>query len=215
MAIHPTALQNKPITLALLRIGITGNMGSGKTTVCQIFEQLGIPVYNADSEAKKLYLTHVGLKRGVLELLGDSAYFTDGSLNREWIKEAIFSDNAKREALNKLVHPLLLEEFNAWCIQKNDGKTPYILKEAAILFESGSYRDLDFVIGVLAPKPLILERIMHRDSISARETSKRLKAQWPDKKWQALCKYTILNDGKAPLIKQVLKTHKSIVLGQQ
>ncbi len=190
-------------------------MGSGKTTVCQIFEQLGISVYNADTEAKKLYVTHLGLKRAVIELLGDAAYFADGLLNRKWITEAIFSDTAKRQALNKLVHPLLLEDFNAWCTQKNDGKTPYILKEAAILFETGSYKELDFVIGVLAPKPLIYERIMQRDSISASQTSKRLKAQWPEKKWKALCKYTILNDGKAPLIKQVLNTHNCIVLGQE
>jgi dephospho-CoA kinase len=143
----------------MLKIGITGGMGSGKSTVCKVFEQLGIPVYYADARAKQLMHQNLDLIAGIKAQFGENAYLPDGSLNRAYIAEKAFQDSQATAQLNALVHPAVYKDFESWA-QSWEGKTPYVLKEAALMFESDSYKQLDFIILVIAHHDLINNGLM-------------------------------------------------------
>jgi dephospho-CoA kinase len=143
------------------QIGITGGIGSGKSLVCKIFAQLGVPVYDADSHAKELMTTDGILISGIKKEFGDLSYHPDGTLNRGYLAEHVFHDVNKLERLNQLVHPRVGEDFGRWAEKRK--KHPYVLKEAALLFEAGSYKDLDKIIVVFAPEPLRIARVLARD----------------------------------------------------
>ena len=142
-------------------IGITGGIGSGKSVVCKIFEQLKIPVYEADSAAKLLYNKYPELKQSVRELVSEEAIDKNGNINRKKLAEIVFNDEEKLEILNKLVHPLVKRDFENWV--ESHKSYPYVLKEAAILFESGANKQCDLVIAVISPLELRIERIRQRD----------------------------------------------------
>ncbi len=144
-----------------MKIGITGGIGSGKTTVCKIFETLGIPVYYADDRAKELMVTNPDLVAGIKKLFGEEAYHSDGSLNRAHIAALAFGDAAMLAQLNALVHPAVHQDGYEWAESQTDA--PYTLREAALVFESGGHKKLDKVITVFAPKEMRIERVMARD----------------------------------------------------
>ncbi len=191
----------------MLKVGITGGIGSGKTTVCKIFEMLGIPVYYADDRAKWLMTNAPEVKKAIIQLFGEKAY-QDDSLNRPYIAHIVFNDPDKLQELNGIVHPAVRKDGQDWHLsQKN---VPYTLKEAALIFESGSFKDLDKVITVFAPKEVRIERIIARDHISREAVEARIDKQMPEEEKIALADFVIYNDGRQSLIKQVYAIHEQL-----
>lgn len=183
-------------------------MGSGKSTACSIFASLGIPIYDADSRAKWL-MTHDRLLRNeLIKLLGEATYDESGSLNRTWIAQQIFTNPEKLTQLNALVHPAVAADAHAWHTSQSSS---YTLREAALLIESGSYKQLDRLIVVTAPETLRVERVMQRDGLSATEVQARLSKQLPESEKVKLADFIIVNDGEQPLSKQVLAIHQALL----
>lgn len=187
----------------MLRIGVTGGIGSGKSTVCAVFSQLGIPVYSADSAAKRLMREDAALRSEILEAFGPQSY-SGTEPNRAFLAAAVFGNPEKREILNQLVHPAVFKDFEHWCAQQH---APYVIKEAAIMFESGSYKQVDEVIAVTAPVSLRLKRVVERDGLNEAEVLRRMEAQMPQEELQKRAQYCIQNDGTQSLIEQVLALH--------
>jgi len=189
-------------------LGITGGIGSGKTTVCKIFETLGIPVYYADDRAKYLMSHDPVLIAGIIELFGSEAFLEPHLLNRAHIAQVAFNDKEKLNQLNALVHPAVAQDGLNW--QAAQHNVPYTLKEAALLFESGSYRTLDKIIVVAAPLELRIQRVMARDEAKREEVEARISKQMPEAEKVKLADFVINNDGKSPLISQVMAIHFKI-----
>ncbi|HMQ61616.1 MAG TPA: dephospho-CoA kinase [Flavilitoribacter sp.] len=195
----------------MLHIGITGGIGSGKSSVCRIFEVLGIPVYYADDRAKWLMNHDQDLKSGITGLFGEQAYLENGDLNRKFIGSIAFTDPEKLSGLNALVHPAVLRDGFEW--QEAQANVPYTLKEAALLFESGSYKFLDKVITVYAPLELRLQRVMTRDGVDRETVMNRVTQQMPEEEKLKLADYVIYNDGTRSIIGQVMALHRGLVGG--
>jgi dephospho-CoA kinase len=191
----------------LLKIGITGGIGSGKTTVAKVFEVLGIPVYNADLAAKRLMNEDAALKEKIKQQFGIDVY-KDEKLDNKHLAQIVFSSEEKLDILNSIVHPATINDANAWMLKQS---TPYTLKEAALLFESGAYELLDYVIGVSAPVPLRLQRVMQRDNSSREEIMARMNKQMDEEIKMKLCNFIINNDEQQLLIPQVVALHKTIL----
>ena len=194
----------------MLKIGITGGIGSGKSTVCKLFEQLGIPVYNADAEAKQLMKEDAALRKQITQLFGPDAYLENGELNRVLIGQKAFNNSALLEELNAAVHPAVTQHFLDWA-NRFQNKNAYVVKEAALIFEAGTYKDLDFVINVSAPLRIRLRRVMERDGVSEEDVKKRMKKQMSERKRNQLSDFIIKNDGKHALIPQVLQLHEKFL----
>ncbi|HEY8784655.1 MAG TPA: dephospho-CoA kinase [Mucilaginibacter sp.] len=190
----------------MLKIGLTGNIGSGKTTVSKIFELLGIPVFSADEAAKKVMVTDEVLISEIKSAFGEDAYFDDGALNRKHIATIVFNDSEQLAKLNSLVHPATFRAFDAWL--KNICDATYVLKEAALLFESDSYKLCDYTIMVQAPLETRIKRVMQRDGLSRAEIKKRNAQQLPEERKAELADYVIVNDDNQLVIPQVLELHK-------
>ncbi len=188
-----------------LKLGITGGIGSGKTTVSRIFAMLGVPLYNADDRARWLIEHDQDLVAGIRTLFGEKAYLPDGSYNRRYIGSVVFNDQDLLERLNALVHPAVARDSNTW--QDAHTESPYTVREAALLFESGSYRTLDRVIYVYAPADLRRQRVMLRDKLTAEEVDRRMASQMSEEEKQQMSQYIIYNDGSRSLILQVLDMH--------
>jgi dephospho-CoA kinase len=182
-------------------VGLTGGIGSGKSTVADFFSLLEIPVYKADSAAKTLMDNDVELISGIQALLGPESY-SKGQLNRPYIASKIFSNPALLAQMNALVHPAVKKNFMAWVRAQ---KSPYVIREAAILFESGTYQDCDFIITVFAPENMRLSRVVKRDSTEIEEVKKRMANQWPDEKKIERSQAVIYNDDLQLLIPQILE----------
>ncbi len=191
----------------MLHIGLTGGMGSGKSIVANIFEVLGIPVYYADIASKRLMNENEGLKSSIIKHFGSEAY-SDGVLDRKFLAGQVFNDNEKIALLNSLVHPVTIKDAAGW-IEKQT--TSYIIKEAALIFESGSNKYLDYVIGVEAPKDLRIQRAMDRDSISAQQVEDRISKQMDEAEKMRLCDFVIVNDEQQMVIPQVLALHEKFL----
>lgn len=191
----------------MLKVGITGGIGSGKTTVAKIFEVLGIPVYDADAASKRLMNTDGGLMKSIRDNFGEQAYNAEG-LDRAYIAAIVFNNPEKLALLNSIVHPPTIADADDWL---NSQTTPYTIKEAALLFESGSYKHLDKVIGVFSPLELRIERVMSRDNITREQVQARIDKQMPDNEKMRLCDYVITNDDTQLVIPQVLKLHEQFL----
>lgn len=191
--------------MSALKVGITGGIGSGKTTVCKIFETLGIPVYYADDRAKALMVENKDLIVRIKHIFGDNAYTPEGELNRSYISQVAFTNPEKLKELNAAVHPAVLEDGIIWHESQKD--TPYTLKEAALLFESGSYIALDKIITVTAPEDVRIERVMKRNNLSREEVEARIAKQMPESEKVQRSDFVINNDGEHALIPQVLEIH--------
>ena len=187
----------------MIKVGLTGGIGSGKTTIAKIFKQLGVPVYFSDDRAKYLMLNNKSLQESLRSLFGDEV-FIDGLLNRSYIASKVFSNTKELVRLNALVHPFVQRDFDAWSASQC---TNYVLKEAAIIFETGADKLLDKVVLVESPKHLKLSRIMYRDGITKEEIFRRMSKQWSDSQKRINSDYIIQNDEKCSLINQILKLH--------
>ncbi|QEC78790.1 dephospho-CoA kinase [Mucilaginibacter ginsenosidivorax] len=190
----------------MLKIGLTGNIGSGKTTVAKVFELLGVPVFYADDEAKKVMVTDAILIDAIKQTFGAESYFADGSLNRKYIAAIVFNNPAELEKLNALVHPAVFRAFEV--LEAKAKNAPYIIREAAILFESGSYKTCDRSIIVTAPLDKRIARVVQRDGISVDEVKKREGRQMPEDEKKKLADDVIINDDNRLVIPQVLALHQ-------
>ena len=193
----------------MIKIGITGGMGSGKSTVAKVFEVLGIPVYYADDAAKKLMNEDAALKEKLIAVFGKEIY-QDGILNRTHLSGLVFNNPDKLAQLNSIVHPATIADAESWMQQQH---SPYAIKEAAILFESGANKYVDKVIGVYAPIQLRISRVMQRDNITEEAVTARMNRQMEEEKKMNLCDYVITNDENELVIPQVLNIHELLIMG--
>lgn len=187
--------------------GLTGGMGSGKTTVAKMFNDLGVPVYIADVEAKRLMHESDEVVKSVKELFGEDAY-ENGKLNRTLIANAVFGNKEKLEALNTIVHPAVYSDFKKWVSQQ---ETPYVLKEAAIIFENGGEKQLDFTILVTAPKEVRIQRVLNRDNMDRAAVISRMNHQWSDERKKALATFCIENTDLADTEAHVKYLHNQLI----
>jgi dephospho-CoA kinase len=192
-------------------IGVTGGIGSGKSVVCRIFSHLGIPVYEADAEAKILYDKYPELKDQVKEKISSEALDRSGNINRKKLAEIVFHDPEKLQILNQIVHPIVAWDFKHW-VDSHKGY-PYLIKEAAILFESGADKACDQIITVVSPLELRIQRLRERDKKTKNEIEEIISRQINDTERVSRSTYTIYNDEKQMLIPQVLKIHEAILKG--
>ena len=188
----------------MLKVGITGGIGSGKSTVSKIFEVLGIPVYYADDASKRLMNEDEGLKEKLISIFGSGTY-VDGKLNRIYLSSIVFNNPEKLAVLNSIVHPATIKDAADWMQRQT---APYAIKEAALIFESGSQEHLDKVIGVYAPAAVRIHRVMQRDNVTREEVQSRMNKQLGEEIKMKLCDYVITNDEQELLIPQVIELHK-------
>lgn len=197
-------------------VGITGGIGSGKSTVTQIFAFLGIPIYYADVNAKTILRSNKTLKSEIKKLLGEEAYFSNGKVNRAFIANKIFNDANLLNAINGIVHPAVQADSERWVEQhRKENKFPYVIKEAALLVENGSFKALDALIVVTCPEKIRIERVMKRDGITKEKVLDRIKNQLPEEMKIAVADYIITNDGLTPLIPQIVEIHRSLAVKSQ
>ncbi|HEY2721051.1 MAG TPA: dephospho-CoA kinase [Chitinophagaceae bacterium] len=191
----------------MLRIGLTGGIGSGKTTVAKIFELLGIPVYYADDAARHIMNVDENVKTSIKKYFGDSAY-KNNQLDRAYLASKVFNNPFQLEMLNSLVHPATIRDAAEWM---NSKKTQYVIKEAALIFESGSAEQLDYVIGVYAPLDLRIKRTMDRNKVSYDEVVGRMNNQLDEEMKMKLCDFVVKNDELQLLIPQVIALHERLL----
>lgn len=196
----------------MLKIGVTGGIGSGKSTVCKLFQLLGVPVYSADVEAKKILQEDTLVKEEVINLFGNIIVDETGTIDRKKIADIVFIDKKKLENLNSIIHPVVKRHFYEWL--KNQ-TAPYVLKEAAILFESGTYRELDQIITITAPVDIRIKRVMERDVVSKESVEQRIKQQMSDEEKIRLSQFVIMNNEEELIIPQVLKIHQQLIQKSQ
>lgn len=159
-------------------VGLTGGIGSGKSTIAQMFEKLGIPIYVSDKEAQVLIETDECVKQKIISVFGENAYI-NGKYNRKYMADVVFNDKDKLRLINEIVHPAMASHFEKW---KQKQQAPYVIKEAAILFESGAYRQCDYIITVTAPEAERIRRVIERDGITEQSVRERMNNQWSDEK---------------------------------
>jgi dephospho-CoA kinase len=192
----------------MLIVGLTGNIGSGKSTVCDIFSALGIPVYQADSASKK-FLDRPSVLSEAVALFGQKILSESGAINKRALASVVFNDPGALASLNAILHPLVKEDARIWSTQHQD--KPYVIHEAAIIFESGFRGEYNRVIYVTCPVETAVGRVMKRDGASREDILRRLRFQWDDERKIKLSSYIINNDGLTFLIPQVLKIHKTLM----
>jgi len=190
-----------------IQIGITGGIGSGKTTVCRVFACLGIPVYYADDRARWLSENHPVIRREIIALLGEPAYSPDGKYNRTFVASRVFGNDTLLNELNRIIHPRVRKDAESWVAAQKDSR--YILREAAIMGKAGVQNQLDFVIVVQAPEALRIRRTLKRDPHRSREEVLAIiKSQVPDEERLKIADFVVQNDDISPVIPQVLALHR-------
>ncbi len=195
------------------QVGITGGIGSGKSLVCKIFQSLGVPIYDADSHAKTLMTTDGILITNIQKEFGHLSFNSDGSVNRSYLGETVFNNPEKLKKLNELVHPRVREDYVRWL--DANGNHQYVLKEAALLFETGSNKDLNKIIVVHAPESLRIDRVLTRDAHRTKELIQEIiKNQMEDEEKMRLADFILYNDENQLLIPQVLGLHKKLVASE-
>ena len=191
----------------MLRIGLTGGIGSGKTTVAHIFEVLGMPVYYADDAAKRLMNEDAHLKQQLIQQFGEESYI-QGKLNRAYLSSVVFSNTEKTSLINSIIHPTTIADAAAWMLQQ---QAAYALKEAALIFEAGAEKNLDLVVGVSAPLAIRLQRVMKRDAIDEAAVLARMQKQMNEEEKMGRCDFVVLNDEETLLIPQVIAIHEQLL----
>ena len=191
-----------------LKVGITGGIGSGKTTVCKIFELLSIPVYYADDRAKWLMNNNPGLIKALKEAFGHEVYHQNGSLNRAYLANIIFNNKKALQKVNAIVHPVVGKDGHDWHEQQNN--VSYTLKEAALFFENGTHKVMDYMITVTAPESMRIQRVIARDNTTKADVKARIDKQLPESEKASQSDFIIKNDGQNSLILQVLKIHQAL-----
>ena len=195
----------------MLKVGITGGIGSGKTTVCRIFEMLGIPVFYADTVSRNLVQQNPDVIAAIKASFGNGIY-QDALLNTKALAKIVFNDPDKLRKLNSIVHPSVFRMFNEW-IAKHAGYA-YVLKEAALIFETNAHLTLDAVIVVTAPESMRIKRVMQRDGATEADVQQRMKQQMPEAEKRKQATFVIHNDESELLIPQILAIHKKLLLLQ-
>jgi dephospho-CoA kinase len=190
-----------------IKVGITGGIGSGKSTVCKVFKLLGVPVFDADIAAKQLQNINQKIKKGLISLFGEDIYTYEDIVDRKKLAAIIFNDDLMLSRVNELIHPVVHEEFEKWLKKQN---SIYIVHEAAILFESGFYKMMDFNIMVSASEEQRIERIMKRDGINREIIMQRMQKQWDEGKKQKLADFVIHNDNKNLIVPEIIKIDKNL-----
>lgn len=188
-----------------MRIGVTGGIGSGKSFVCQIIERIGYPVYYSDNESKLIVDSNKQIKEQLISLLGDTVY-QNNQLNRTFLAQQLFLSNEIRQQVNAIIHPVVRAQFDLWASQQ---QAKFVFNEAAILFETGSYKQFDKTILVTAPIELRIQRTMQRSNLTLEEVEHRMEAQWEDDRKVSLADYVIVNDGQ-PLLVQLEKVLENL-----
>ena len=191
----------------MLKIGLTGGIGSGKTTVSDIFRVMGIPVYYADAAARRIMREDHVIRARIIEAFGPQSYHGDLP-DRDWLSANVFRDKDSTERMNAIVHPATISDARGWMGQQ---KGKYAIKEAALIFESGGERDLDLVIGVTAPPELRIQRVIHRDGLTRDAILQRMARQMHEADKMKRCQFVIINDDRTALMPQVLKIHRKLV----
>lgn len=181
-------------------------MGSGKSTIARIFSSFGIPVYDADRAAKRLVLTNNNIRHSIIKHFGKASYI-NGQYNKQHIAAIVFNNEEKLKLLNAIIHPATISDANNWFLQQT---APYALKEAALIFESGSEKYLDMVIGVFAPEEIRIQRIIERENTTAEHVIARMKKQMAEDEKMSRCNYVINNSGKESVISQVVQLHVTL-----
>ncbi len=193
----------------MMKIGITGGIGSGKTTVCRLFEALGIPVYYADDRAKQLMVENLAIRTALCREFGEAVYLPDGALNRGYLADIVFKNKEKIAILNSITHPIVAQDALDWHnAQKN---TPYTLKEAALLIESKSYLQLDKIILITATLETRIERVIQRDNTTEQAVRARIAQQLSDEEKRPFAHFFIENENKNDLEAQVLAIHRALI----
>lgn len=192
----------------MIKVGITGGIGSGKTTVCKVFELLGVPVYYADLEAKNILDNDRIVFDSIVELFGKEVLNSLSKIDRKRLASFVFNDKKRLDQLNAIVHPAVLKHFDSW--SELNSLSPYILKEAAILFESGSYKNLNKIITVSSSIETRINRVVQRDKVSREEVEKRILNQMADEEKIKLSQFVIMNDEQQLIIPQILKIHNEL-----
>lgn len=193
----------------MLRIGVTGGIGSGKTMVCKIFELLKVPVFYSDAAAKTAMQTDNSLVSGIIKAFGEKSYSPEGIPDRSYIASIVFGDDEALKQLNALVHPAVFRAFDEWVLLQK--KAFYVVKEAALLFESGSYKDCKYSVLVSSSLETRLPRVMKRDRISEEQVMARISKQMPEEEKAGMADFTIYNNEKELIIPQVLKLHQKFL----
>ena len=188
-------------------IGLTGGIGSGKSTIAKVFATMGIPVFDADATAKHIMNDNSEIKGKLIENFGTAVYVND-ILNREYLANIVFSDNFKLELLNSIVHPATIQAAKDWASKQN---TPYVIKEAALFLESASSQGVEKIIGVSAPLSLRIHRVMKRDNCTKEEVAKRMSHQISETLKMKLCDYIIVNDDQQLVVPQVIALHEKLL----
>lgn len=194
-------------------IGLTGGIGSGKSTVAEVFSTLGIPVYESDSRAKEIMASDAKVREGIIDLLGPEAYDDKETIDRAWIASQVFSDRQKLEKLNAIVHPAVFADLVDWVSEEKQQKAPYLIQESAIIFEEDLLGRLDAVILVVTNEEERISRVMERDRWTRDQVLDRIAHQWKDEIKIPLADYVIFNDGGRSLITQVMDIDKMIKAG--
>ena len=192
----------------MLKVAITGGIGAGKTVVCRVFEKLGVPVFHADVVAKELLNSNFDIKKNLIELFGDDIYQKNETIHRKKLAEIIFNNHIALQKVNRIIHPVVFDEFNQWAEMQ---QTPYVLQEAAIIFENGHADRFDKIITVTAPVEMKIERCMKRDEISRELVLERMKNQIPDEEKAKHSDFVIVNDDREMILPQILKIHHSLI----
>lgn len=192
----------------MMRVGLTGNIGSGKTTVCSLFEMLGVPVYYADERGKH-FLASADVANKVSATFGEEYLLEDGSPDRKKLAHLVFHDKEKLNQLNAIIHPKVQADFEEWVALQHD--SAYVIMEAAILFESGRNRDFDKIILITAPEDLRMERVCRRDKVTEKEVVSRMQNQWDEAQKIPLADFVIRNEEKELLMPQVEKVHHRLL----
>ncbi|MFD1768167.1 dephospho-CoA kinase [Sphingobacterium suaedae] len=188
-----------------LKIGITGGIGSGKSYVAKIFRALGVPFYDADYEAKHLMNTSETIRAELIDVFGERVYNIDGRLDKNYLSAVVFTNQEKLNTLNAIIHPIVIEHGKQWA---EDQTFAYSLKEAALLFETGSYQSLDYTILVMAPMDLRIDRVIKRDGLSREQVLDRIEKQMKDEEKIKMADFVLSNDEKNPLLSEVLALHE-------
>lgn len=190
----------------MLRIGLTGGIGSGKTTIAKIFSTLGIPVYDADTAAKRLMHTDEQIRQKLIARFGQDVY-QDNTLNRSYLSSVVFNDEAALAELNAITHPATIQDADNWF---NKQRAAYAIKEAALIFESSSNKYLDYVIGVWAPENIRMQRTLLRGGVTEDQVKSRMLKQMDEKRKMHLCDFVIDNSGIKAVLPQVLELDKKL-----